>query len=53
MSWAAPEDLYLSTSLASYLDSKNLSLSLSMFLFLYVISIVNLIGEFELMAYSL
>lgn len=26
MSWASPEDIYLSTSLASYLDSEFLSL---------------------------
>lgn len=33
MSWAGPEDIYLSTSLASYLDSEpSLSLSLSLIL---------------------
>jgi len=38
MSWAGPEEIYLSTSLASYLDSKSVSLSLC---FTYLLNRMN------------
>lgn len=53
MSWAGPEDIYLSTSLASYLDSEN-SLYLCIdFYFVFYLCLIfifycQLVGNFTL-----